>query len=178
MPIPLCRHIHTAGTRCGSPALVGMDFCFFHQRLHFRHKAYVYRGKMRKSYEDGTSVEIGTLEDRTSIQLALSLVINALAARDLEVKRGNAILYGLQLASMNLPRGGSLIPQPQQVVRAALQTCEGLVIAADDPISEETALPSVLESSSSTPASTSAAPASSWNDEESLSPRERPHNLP
>ena len=95
MPIPLCRHIHTSGTRCGSPALVGMDFCFFHQRLHFRHRAYVSLGKLRSSYENGSSVEIGTLEDRASIQMALSLVINALCARELEVKRGSAILYGL-----------------------------------------------------------------------------------
>jgi hypothetical protein len=138
MPIPLCRHIHSAGTRCGSPALTGLDLCFFHQRLHYRHKAYVSRGKLKSSYENGSRLEIGTLEDRTSIQMALSLVVLALSAHDLEVKRGTAILYGLQLASINLPRAGFLTPEPERIVRATLQTTEGLVLAQDESLTHDT----------------------------------------
>ena len=26
----LCRHIHTSGSRCGSPALRGESFCYYH----------------------------------------------------------------------------------------------------------------------------------------------------
>ena len=46
-------------------------------------------------------IELTPLEDRESIQVALSVVINALATGNLESKRATALLYGLQIASAN-----------------------------------------------------------------------------
>ncbi len=44
------------------------------------------------------------LEDRTSIQLALQEILSLLASNNLDPKRAGLLLYGLQIASSNLPR--------------------------------------------------------------------------
>lgn len=49
----------------------------------------------------GQHIELTALEDRESVQVALSVVINALATGNLDIKRATALLYGLQLASSN-----------------------------------------------------------------------------
>ena len=122
MPIPLCRHIHTAGTRCGSPALSGKDLCFFHQRLLQRHKPFCQSDGSASMRIYGEYLELAPLEDQAAVQMALSLVINALGTGQLDTRRANSMLYGLQLASMNLPRKGTLTPAPEHVVRATLET--------------------------------------------------------
>lgn len=50
------------------------------------------------------TLDLGPLEDRTSVQMAISTVLNALAAGRLEQSRATALLYGLQLASTNCIR--------------------------------------------------------------------------
>ena len=67
-------------------------------------------------------------ETRESVQLALSLVINALATGQLETKRATALLYGLQLASMNAARP-STRPYAPEVVRSFEPSAEGLDLA-------------------------------------------------
>jgi hypothetical protein len=46
---------------------------------------------------------MGDLEDRASIQLSIAEVLSRLAANDLDPKRAGLLLYGLQIASCNLP---------------------------------------------------------------------------
>jgi hypothetical protein len=129
MQYPLCRHIHTSGTRCGSPALASRQFCYFHQRLFDSHKTFRVLDPSRFLRVYGEHIELAPLEDRAAVQMALSLVINAIGTGQLDVKRANSMLYGLQLATMNLPRRGSLTPDPTHVVRAMLETPEGLDLA-------------------------------------------------
>ena len=38
--VPLCAHVKTNGTQCQSPAMSDSYFCYFHERLHQRHKRY------------------------------------------------------------------------------------------------------------------------------------------
>ncbi len=67
----LCRHIMPDGARCEAPALKGMPYCYHHERLHragFKHKP----GKK--------TLELPPLENRTSVMMALSDVLAALAA--------------------------------------------------------------------------------------------------
>jgi hypothetical protein len=130
MQYPLCRHIHTSGSRCGSPALATKKLCFFHQRLVDSHKPFHRADETGFLRIYGEYLELAPLEDQAAVQMALSLVINAIGTGQLDVKRANAMLYGLQLASMNLPRKGSLTPEPAHVVRATIQT-EGLELAED-----------------------------------------------
>jgi hypothetical protein len=124
MAYDLCRHIHTNGTQCGSPALHRKPYCFFHDRLYQRHKDY--RQPAQSSSTD--HIQLAPLEDRESIQVALSVIINALATGRLEPRRATALLYGLQLASSNAARL-NLQPLPASVVRTARRSAEGLEIA-------------------------------------------------
>ncbi len=128
MPYPLCRHIKTNGLQCEAPSLTGESFCYFHTRLHQRHAAFRHTDRTRGYLVPGQHIELAPIEDRDSVQLALSLVINALAAGQLETRRATALLYGLQLASANSgPR--RFDPLPSKLVRRAESTPEGLDLA-------------------------------------------------
>ena len=128
MELTLCRHIKTNGTRCKSPSLTGALWCYFHQRLHQRHSTFRQTEATRGYLIPGQHVELTTLEDRESVQVALSVVINALATGKLETKRAVALLYGLQLASNNA-RGLSTEPFAANVVHTVEPSPEGLDLA-------------------------------------------------
>jgi hypothetical protein len=63
-----CTHIKVTGVRCGSPALRGEQFCYFHQNAD--------RGVRRP--KQSRLHPIALIEDEESIQYALMEVINAL----------------------------------------------------------------------------------------------------
>ena len=134
MPLTLCRHIRTNGTRCKSPSLTAEKWCYFHHRLHDRHKTYRHTEATRGYLVPGQHIELTALEDRESVQLALSCVINALATGRLEAKRATALLYGLQLASNNA-RG--LYTEPHaNTVRTIEPSPEGLDLAEPGAVCE------------------------------------------
>ena len=103
MHIQLCRSIRTNGLQCRAAALTGAPLCYFHTRLHQGHARYRQTAASRLYLDlpPGQNIELGPLEDRESIQIAISQVINALATGQLDPKRATALLYGLQLASSN-----------------------------------------------------------------------------
>src|SRR5271156_6800797 len=101
---PICRHIKTNGLQCHAPALTGGQWCYFHNRLHTRHSRFRPNDANREYFNRGRDLELCALEDRESVQLAISVVINALATNAIETKRATALLYGLQLASANAVR--------------------------------------------------------------------------
>jgi hypothetical protein len=128
MQYPLCRHIKTNGLQCKSPSLTESDWCYFHNRLHQRHSAYRHTPTTRNYLIPGQHIELSALEDRESVQVALSVVINALATGQLETRRATALLYGLQLASSNAARL-YLNPYAPNIVRDAHPNPEGLDLA-------------------------------------------------
>ncbi len=128
MPYALCRHIRTNGLQCKSPALSEKDYCFYHDRLYRRHSPFRYTEAARGYLLPGRDLELTALEDRESVQLALSLVINALATGQLETKRATALLYGLQTASNNAARLRPAAFDPD-IVRTTEITPEGLDLA-------------------------------------------------
>ena len=79
MQYELCRHIRTNGLRCKSPALHKSAWCFYHGNLHLRHRAYRHTEATRGYLIPGQHIQLTALEDRESVQVALSVVINALA---------------------------------------------------------------------------------------------------
>jgi hypothetical protein len=112
----ICRHIKSNGDRCQSPRLLKSEFCYFHKRLHEQHRSAIAPQRSSEVMlpvldKSGTLVgmepapnqalDLGPLEDRTSVQMAISTVLNALAAGRLDKSRATALLYGLQLASAN-----------------------------------------------------------------------------
>ncbi len=134
MQLSLCRHIKTNGIRCKAPSLTGGLWCYFHHHLHDRHKTYRHTESTRGYLIPGQHIELTALEDRESVQLALSCVINALATGNLETKRATALLYGLQLASNN---AASLRTESSRTVRTIEPSPEGLDLAEPQLIEEE-----------------------------------------
>lgn len=131
MPTPLCCHVRTNGTRCGSPSLSGDQWCYFHDRLHKKHRRFRFTDVSRGYLIPGQHLELLALEDAESIQLALSMVVNAVATSSLDAKRASTLLYGLQLAASNAARIQSR-PRPTDVVRNFATTSEGLDLAVTE----------------------------------------------
>lgn len=128
MEYDLCRHIRTNGRRCQSPSLLARPWCYFHQHLHRRHQAFRPTEASRGYLIPGQHIELTALEDRESVQVALSVVINALATGNLDTRRATAILYGLQLASNN---AATIHTQPHAsaIVRTTETDTEGRELA-------------------------------------------------
>jgi hypothetical protein len=128
MQLALCRHIKTNGTRCKAPSLTEGLWCYFHHRLHQRHTTFRPTAATCGYLIPGQHIELSALEDRESVQVALSVVINALATGQLDIKRATALLYGLQLASNN---AATLQTRPfaPEVVRSVESSPEGLDLA-------------------------------------------------
>lgn len=128
MEYQLCRHVMTNGVQCQSPALRSGEHCFFHTRLYQRHIPFREQVKTEGVQVPGQHIQLTPLEDRDSIQVSLSLVVNALATGKLETRRAMAILYGLALASQNAARLSP--PYGPKVVRTVTTSPEGLDLAA------------------------------------------------
>ena len=88
-----CTHIKVTGVRCGSPALRGEQFCYFHQRM------------LRSvRFPNSRVLRSALLEDPESIQASLMEVVNGLLRGTLELKRGELILRALNTAVRNIRR--------------------------------------------------------------------------
>ena len=97
-----CRHIKNNGQRCGSPALKGKPYCFFHMKFDRMHK---------RDYP-----EIPPIEDSTSVLLAIGQVVRALNYETMDLKRAGLMLYGLQIAATVTARNEQA--NPAQTVRS------------------------------------------------------------
>lgn len=102
------------GSRCHSPALRGLNFCYYHNRLH------LLASPARTVPADGSaavlvpevseSFHLPVLEDRSAIQVALSQILDALASNRLDPRRASVLLYGLQVATQNVERKQDILP--------------------------------------------------------------------
>jgi hypothetical protein len=158
VPTEYCRHIRINGKRCCSPAIRGKCFCHFHISINARMRALNppaltgqmptvihplntdenrQREPLLAEYFSGTSPQIPLsldfppLEDRESIQVALSMLISALGQNRLDPRRASTILYGLQVASSNA-RNLNLEPGPNKVVRSTVLDSDGHELAPDE----------------------------------------------
>jgi len=93
-----CRHIFADGRRCGSASLRGEPFCYYH---HTTRKP-VARPHQRRSRRSTFALPLP--EDRSAIQLSIGQVLQRIAANQIDPRRAGLLLYGLQIASLNLPR--------------------------------------------------------------------------
>jgi hypothetical protein len=90
----VCTHIKVNGVPCGSPALRGEVFCYFHQRM--------IRGV--RTPPKSRLHPIALIEDEEGIQASLMEVINALVRNTIDFKRAQLILRALNIAVRNSPR--------------------------------------------------------------------------
>jgi hypothetical protein len=99
MPKPLpphpnvrnCTHIKVTGQRCGSPALRGEFFCYFHTR--------VIKGVQQRV--DMQLHSMALLEDCESIQLSIMHVVDGLVKGTLDPTRARLIIQALRIAARN-----------------------------------------------------------------------------
>jgi hypothetical protein len=99
MPKPLpphpnvrnCTHIKVTGQCCGSPALRGEFFCYFHTR--------VIKGVQQRV--DMQLHSMALLEDCESIQLSIMHVVDGLIKGTLDPTRARLIIQALRIAARN-----------------------------------------------------------------------------
>ena len=125
-----CQHIKVTGVQCGSPAMRGEQFCYFHQRM--------LRGV--KTPPNARLHPIAQLESEEAIQSSLMEVINALVRNHIDLRRADLIIKALHIAVKNSHRAKFNISS--QMVRevpeyAAAPTPPPRPVAAD-PEEEET----------------------------------------
>lgn len=140
-----CRSIRTNGSRCGSPALRGAAYCYYHASTLQRHRA------LRPAAQDSAvlhtlapgrddrpatmtipspvHLDLPMLEDRESVQIALSLLISAIAQNRIDPRLGRTLLYGLQVASTN---AAGLKPPAFNSVSSVVTGEDGRQIAPDE----------------------------------------------
>jgi len=92
--IRACTHIKVNGVPCGSPALRGEVFCYFHQRM--------IRGV--RTPTKSRLHPIALIENEEGIQASLMEVINALVRNTIDFRRAQLILRALHIAVKNSPR--------------------------------------------------------------------------
>lgn len=92
-----CRHIHTDGRRCGSASLRGEEFCYFHHTS----RQPVANPRTRRSRQ--ATFDLPLPEDRGAIQISIGEVLRRIASNQIDPRRAGLLLYGLQIASLNLP---------------------------------------------------------------------------
>jgi len=93
-----CRHIFTDGRRCASPALRGEEFCYYHHTS----RRPVLNPHTRQSRR--SAFDLPLPEDRSAIQHSIGEVLRRVASNEIDPRRAGLLLYGLQIASLNLPR--------------------------------------------------------------------------
>ena len=94
----LCRHIFTDGHRCGSICLRGEHFCYYHHTT----RRPAANPKQRRSRR--ATFDLPLPEDRSAVQASIGLVLQRIAANDIDPRRASLILYGLSIAASNLPK--------------------------------------------------------------------------
>lgn len=114
-----CRHIFTDGHRCGSPCLRGEELCYYH---HTTRKP-VTGARRRRSRR--SAFDLPLPEDRSAIQSSIGQVLQRIASNDLDSRRAGLLLYGLQIASLNLPREASPAPAADTVEELILDPALG-----------------------------------------------------
>ena len=115
-----CEHIMSNGQFCGSPALRGRNYCYFHL-THIGRQICAERAYERLSTAGGDSPDapfsLPALEDANSVQIGLMQVMDAILHNRLDSKRAGLLLYGLQTASSNLANGADFsVPSGEATV--------------------------------------------------------------
>ena len=90
---PTCHHLHPTGQHCGSPALRGEQFCFYHHPT---------RRPPTRTPPFRTPFDVSPIVDPETLQITLSEIIRRLADNTLDTKRAGLLLTTLQMAKANL----------------------------------------------------------------------------
>jgi hypothetical protein len=114
---PLCRHILSANTPCGSPAVGGQLFCYHHGRqrkLTARPKRY-----------GSVTVPLVFPEDHAAVQLNLQLIAIATLEGRIENKTSRALTNVYRACIANLKAGPLVEPDHKNAVQRVILTPDG-----------------------------------------------------
>src|SRR5271168_3006584 len=98
-----CRHIFTDGRRCASPSLRQENFCYFHHTTRKPITPETTQAR-RRTTARLNEFHLPLPEDRSAIQASIGIILQKIATNDLDPRRAGLLLYGLQIASLNLPK--------------------------------------------------------------------------
>jgi hypothetical protein len=145
-----CRHIFADGHRCGSICLRGEEFCYYHHTTRKPAQNQRARRGRRGTFE----LPITDPNDRTGLQSTIVEVLRRIASNDIDPRRAGLLLYGLQIASLNLPKPqtaprGRKIEQPETVEEITTHPELGVLAPKTDideiPINPKSAIGRLLE---------------------------------
>ena len=94
-----CRHVFTDGRRCGSPALRTQNFCYFHHTSRAPIQDAPTRKRRQSTFQLPNPAD---LSERSGIQHTIGLILRRIATNEVDPRRAGLLLYGLQIASLNL----------------------------------------------------------------------------
>ena len=112
MPYKYCQHVKENGIFCGSAALRGRRYCYYHARERARQLAMAKAAAQKKPWR----INIPPLENMHAVQIAIQQVTEALAAEAIDPHRAGLMLYALQQAANNVRQLGPwLLPSVFEV---------------------------------------------------------------
>jgi len=126
--VPICEHIKDDGFRCGTPAIRGRHFCYYHSRCH------------APSHLGTRQYRAPIPETIASLQLTIMQVTQALGSGTITEKTAGRLLYAVQL-STNLLK----MKQPETAKRSA----EERLRSADTPVRRESCVAATRSATSS-----------------------------
>jgi hypothetical protein len=121
--IPICQHIKDDGLRCGTPAVKGRNFCYYHCRVHF------------PGARVGTRRYPAPVPDSAaSLQVALAHALRAVSSGKLPVHQANSIMYGVNLGTnlLRLAKPLTEAERQQVVTEVPVAMAEVLNPTGDD----------------------------------------------
>jgi hypothetical protein len=111
-----CRHIFVDGHLCGSFSLRGEEFCYYHHTTRIP----AHNGNDRRSRSRSATFVLPNPEDLSAIQYSIGEVLQRIAANEIDPRRAGLLLYGLQIASSNLPKEDPKA-EPDEVVEEVVE---------------------------------------------------------
>ncbi len=135
--VRICAHIKDDGLPCGTPAVNGRNFCYYHCRAHHpgaRIATRRYRSPIPESI--------------ASLQIALAHTMQALASGDITPKQAGTMMYGINLGTNLLRLAKPLTEADKQQLATDIpeELQDVLVGPEDEPGSESTIPPHVPDS--------------------------------
>jgi hypothetical protein len=104
--INLCHHIKASGVRCGSPAMRGMDYCFYHlgarQCLPVAHGMFVEPSPKLPDAPPMHDFPIPFLDDPAAIQIGYMQALYGITSKRLDPRQARLVLASLDGARRNL----------------------------------------------------------------------------
>lgn len=127
-----CRHVKPDGTYCGCPALQGRQYCFHH----LTHRARRLRRALALSRNEPCPLDLPPLEDLASVPVALSEILQALAAGQLDQRSAGLMLYAIQQATTVFFRVAQMQQQTHQEAQSTRPDSPAAAPQAPVPVTE------------------------------------------